>query len=120
MMRFQNLRRIDSLKRAVSMIPPNAKVENIWKFLGWNEEFDNLVEQLNEEGKDPSFLFDLAPDFRDIVSIVVSGAYGFPYDPCEFDWTDILKGKIPDFPGRNPKERLLSVLESTHSGNLDS
>jgi len=116
----ETLGRVSCLKQKVQAIPDSAGASEIWGFLGWNEMLDQAVAVSAQQGLDLAPVFALAPDFRDVVSIVVSGAYGFPYTPASFDWDDILTGKVHDFQGRNPKERLLSVLECTADGQYDA
>ncbi len=112
--------RVNWLKRKVRAIPDATEIENIWVFLGWSHDLDLAVEEAAQRNLDLGPVLALAPDFRDVISIVVAGAYGFPYSPASFDWGDILSGKVSDFPGNNPKERILSVLECTCNRKYDS
>lgn len=117
---YATIRRINSLKEKVAAIPDGVRATDIWSHLGWTSRLDQAVEAAAQEGIALEAFFELAPDFRDIVSIVVSGTYGFPHEAAKFDWEDILNGKVREFPGKTPKERLLAVLESTHEGHFDA
>jgi hypothetical protein len=90
-------------------IPADATTENIWEYLGWGVDESAAYAAARQYGIDLRPL--LAPAFADIVSIVVDGAFGFPFEPGEFNWTGILSGEVIYFTGDNPKERLLAVIE---------
>lgn len=107
---MNSVTRLAALKSTVNLlVPENADADGIWLFLGWDQESSNAYAiAKEEEGMDIRPM--IAPEFSDIVSIVVDGAFGFPY-PGEYTWDAILNGKTSAFAGKTPKARMLSVID---------
>lgn len=111
--------KLSALKISVlDLIPDTADLESIWGYLGWDSDCAATYPLAKAYGLDLRPL--MAPLFSDVVSIVVDGAYGFPYNPKDFTWFDILNGQVTNFKGKNPKERMLSVIDCVLKNSLHS
>lgn len=108
---MNSVTRLAALKSTVSiLVPEAAEAQSIWLYLGWDLDASKAYAiAKEEEGIDIRPL--IAPEFSDIVSIVVDAAYGFPYAPSLYSWEDILNGEVPAFAGKSPKLRMLSVID---------
>lgn len=110
--------RLKQLRTAVTeRIPPQARLGDIWTYLGWDHDASVAYPLAKARGIDLRPL--LAPDFADIVSILVDGSFGFPYGGRKFSWIKVLKGQVPVFAGDSPKARLLAVIDCAHKALLN-
>lgn len=117
--RRESLERLKFLEEYVEdFVPSSACNLTIWGHLGWKPEFDAAYAVIKDYGLDLRPL--LAPEFADIVAIVVDGEFNFPFPGLTFNWADILTGRVPFFNGENAKQRLLSLLRFTQRECLDS
>lgn len=101
----QNLDSICNLRaNFINMVPDNATEDNIWEFLGWDEDCSKSYLIAKQYGIDLRPI--IAPIFSDVVSLITNTYI----DSKPHSWEDILQGNDLTFQGDTPKKRVLSVI----------